>query len=189
MLRLVATATIAATSVAALPAGESLPAKVLVSPLRPLPPELDRALAHPLAAEDGIMRIPVEVQPAKFSTKAPGTGKVKISNLENAQYFGPITMGSNDQPFKVVFDTGSSNLWVPAHNYTADPLKHKYKPSGDSAYRANGSVFNIRYGSGPVAGFLSETDVTVGGIKVRGQTFAEITTTKGLGAAFSVAPW
>ena len=135
------------------------------------------------------MRIPVEVNPAKFSTKAPGTGKVVISNLENAQYFGPITMGSDNQKFKVVFDTGSSNLWVPARNYTADPLKHKYKPTGDSAYHANGSVFNIRYGSGPVAGFLSETDVTVGGIKVHGQTFAEITTTKGLGAAFSVAPW
>lgn len=51
--------------------------------------------------------------------------------------------------------TTSSNLWVPARNYTADPLKHKYKPGGDSSYEANGTVFNIRYGSGPVAGFLS----------------------------------
>jgi len=145
--------------------------------------------AIPAATENnGIIRIPVTVQPAKFSTKAP-TGKVAISNLENAQYYGPITMGSNDQPFKVVFDTGSSNLWVPARNYTADPLKHKYKPGGDSSYEANGTVFNIRYGSGPVAGFLSESEVTVGGLTVKGQTFAEITTTKGLGAAFAVAPW
>ena len=41
--------------------------------------------AIPAATENnGIMRIPVTVQPAKFSTKAP-TGKVAISNLENAQ--------------------------------------------------------------------------------------------------------
>jgi hypothetical protein len=84
-------------------------------------------------------------------------------------------MGSDKQPFKVVFDTGSSNLWVPAQNYTEEKTKHKYQPSGDSSYMANGTIFNIRYGSGPVAGFLSETEVTVGGLDVKRQTFAEIT--------------
>ena len=46
-----------------------------------------------------------------------------------------------------------------------------------------------RYGSGPVSGFLSEADVTIGGLQVKGQTFAEIENTKGLGLAFAVAPW
>ena len=109
--------------------------------------------------------------------------------LENAQYYGPITMGSNSQPFKVVFDSGSSNLWVPARNYTQQKSKHKYSPAGDSSYVPNGTLFNIRYGSGPVNGFLSECDIDVGGLKVHGQTFAEITNTKGLGAAFAIAPW
>eukprot|EP00039_Didymoeca_costata_P018308 m.332992 g.332992 ORF g.332992 m.332992 type:complete len:396 (+) comp17041_c0_seq1:113-1300(+) len=152
-------------------------------------------LVDEVKTADKIVRIPVSVKNAKIVEphekymNVGGTGKVVISNLENAQYYGPITIGSNSQPFKVVFDTGSSNLWVPARNYTEDPLKHKYKPDGDSDYKADGTKFEILYGSGPVSGFVSMSSVTMGGLTAKQQRFAEVTETKGLGAAFKVAPW
>jgi hypothetical protein len=111
---------------------------------------------------------------------------VPVHNFMDAQYYGPITVGTPPQSFNVIFDTGSSNLWVPSQSCKNCGLKPKYKSSQSSTYHANGTKFHIQYGSGPVDGFLSQDSVGWGGMTVRSQLFAEITDVSGLGMAFLI---
>jgi len=91
----------------------------------------------------------------------------------------------------VVFDTGSSNLWVPANNCSIFEcyLKARYTAAESSTYSPNGTIFVVDYESGPVSGFESNDVVTIGDITVTNQTFAEVTNATGIGAAYAIGPW
>lgn len=111
---------------------------------------------------------------------------VPISNFLNAQYFSEIAIGTPPQEFKVILDTGSSNLWVPSSecNSIACFLHTKYDSSASSTYQKNGSSFAIRYGSGSLEGFVSKDTVQIGDIKIKDQDFTEATSEPGLAFAF-----
>merc|ERR1719265_1339158 len=99
---------------------------------------------------------------------------VVISDYQNAQYYGPLSIGG--QEFKVIFDTGSSNLWVPGkacYFYTCW-FHPRYDESKSSTFQKDGRQFKVQYGSGPVEGVFAKDNVKIGDVEVEGSVFAEV---------------
>lgn len=115
-----------------------------------------------------------------------GGKDVPLGNYMNVQYFADIGLGTPPQSFKVVLDTGSANLWVPGSecNSIACFLHAKYDSKASSTYKANGTEFEIKYGSGSVSGHLSQDLLTIGGLEIPKQVFGEATNEPGLAFAF-----
>merc|ERR1712072_24438 len=110
---------------------------------------------------------------------------ITFQDYQNAQYYGPITIGTPPQKFNVIYDTGSSNLWVPSKTAFMPLNFHsKYDSTKSSTYVKNGTSFAIRYGFGSLTGFVSQDTVTMGSATVKNQLFAEATKEPGL--AFKV---
>ncbi|XP_017034057.1 lysosomal aspartic protease [Drosophila kikkawai] len=116
-----------------------------------------------------------------LSQKANGYPVEPLSNFDNYQYYGNISIGTPPQYFMVQFDTGSSNLWIPSVNCTsAGCYDHQtYNQTASSTYQANGTYFSITYGTGSVSGYLAVDSVSVGGLTVANQKFGQVYTEVG----------
>ncbi|XP_069481351.1 gastricsin-like [Ambystoma mexicanum] len=97
-----------------------------------------------------------------------------LSNYMDMSYYGEISIGTPPQNFLVLFDTGSSNLWV-ASTYcsssacTNHPL---FNPTQSSTYTSNNQQFSIQYGTGSLTGILGYDTVSIQGISITQQEFA-----------------
>jgi hypothetical protein len=104
---------------------------------------------------------------------------VLLKNVHDMEYYGELHVGNPPQPFEVVFDTGSSNLWVLSDNAPPEvrQVRHSfYAAASDSFKVASVGPLSITYGSGSVNGDMGQDVVEVAGLTVEGMTFGLVTT-------------
>lgn len=125
-----------------------------------------------------MIRIPLEVSPRQRISReaiarhleAKYTGQANankwsepLNDFSDAQYYGNIMIGTPPQKFKVLFDTGSSNLWVPCSNCgildIACYTHSKFYCSRSSTCQQTSTAFKIQYGSGSMEGHVDYDNV------------------------------
>ncbi|KAF5741427.1 Aspartic protease isoform 2 [Tripterygium wilfordii] len=130
-----------------------------------------------------VLRTPIKRYHFGGNLGDSNTDIVALNNYLDAQYFGEIGIGTPAQKFTVIFDTGSSNLWVPSSKCyfsIACYLHSKYRSGESSSYKRNGKSAEIHYGSGAISGFFSKDHVKVGDLVVKDQDFIEATREPGI---------
>uniref|UniRef100_A0A1I7T573 Peptidase A1 domain-containing protein n=1 Tax=Caenorhabditis tropicalis TaxID=1561998 RepID=A0A1I7T573_9PELO len=116
-----------------------------------------------------------------------------LIDYETVGYVGRITVGTPQQEFRVIMDTGSSNFWIPDSTCGMEPLscgrpvsessvcygsycvpggpnttascttQQKFDSSKSTSYVKNGRAFRFDYGVDNVNGLLGQDTVRFGG--------------------------
>lgn len=170
------------------------------------------AFASAVAASpssDGVFSIPLtrkvfrtsaewyEVQSRRLLSKYDDVGGSTTSsnippipqfNSGDFEYVGPVSLGTPPQTFNVVFDTGSSNLWVPSSNCTdvsvspACGVQTLYYANESSTYQSctlERCDLILPYGSGTVFGILANETCRWGNYTIPVQPFGQVTAEPG----------
>uniref|UniRef100_A0A6I8PUY4 cathepsin E n=1 Tax=Xenopus tropicalis TaxID=8364 RepID=A0A6I8PUY4_XENTR len=128
-------------------------------------------------AEAGVLDKYLQTHKIDLSSRYRGYAVVTESMYFDTYYYGPISIGTPPQNFLVLFDTGSSNLWVPSSycQSSACTNHNVFKPSQSSTYSSNGQKFTMGYGGGNVAssvtGLFGYDTVSIQGISITNQEF------------------
>lgn len=148
-----------------------LPFVIAVSPvkikLQKDPPTLMRLIKNRL-------RLLSKYASSKEVTELLKSTNLTLSNIQDMAYYGPITIGTPPQTFNVVFDTGSSDLWVAGTGCTERQCPSRdqlFDGAASSTYSSDGRTWSIQYGTGEASGTIAQDTVRLGDIAIPRQTF------------------
>ncbi|KAJ2508531.1 aspartic proteinase precursor [Coemansia sp. RSA 2052] len=85
-------------------------------------------------------------------------------------YFGEIQLGTPPQRFSVVFDTGSSDFWIPSIDCdsAACSAHSRFNHSASDSYVTSHLPFSLNYGTGGLIGQVGSDTLLVGGVSAPG---------------------
>ncbi|XP_029453065.1 cathepsin E-like [Rhinatrema bivittatum] len=99
----------------------------------------------------------------------------KLYDYMNAQYYGVVGVGTPPQNFTVVFDTGSSNFWIPSEYCVSEACRvhERFKSFLSDSYQHAGRAFAIQYGTGQILGIAGKDTLQISNLTITNQDFGE----------------
>ncbi|KAK9703579.1 aspartic proteinase precursor [Basidiobolus ranarum] len=96
-----------------------------------------------------------------------------LTNDQDLAYYGEISVGTPPQSFNVIFDTGSSDLWIPSDKCVSAACRNhnKFKDSASSTFQTSNKRFTLKYGTGDLEGVVAQDTVSIGNITIARQDF------------------
>lgn len=91
-----------------------------------------------------------------------------LENEWNYGYTGTLYLGSDKQPIRAIFDTGSANSWILSVDAIQDSRKkdhfNPFDPTTSSTFKTipNRGRVKIYFGSGDLSGSFAQDQVTIG---------------------------
>ena len=110
---------------------------------------------------------------------------IDLVNYYSVMYTGVLSIGTpTPQNFSVIFDTGSSCVWILSNQIDADQheaymnyydhtLSHSYQPYHNHVHTRKHYDWAVEYGVGDVRGYLSRDSMSIDTLHVYNQTFGE----------------
>eukprot|EP00808_Paulinella_micropora_P017351 g59569.t1 len=101
---------------------------------------------------------------------------IRMRDYFNMMYTGVIRIGTPGQDFRVIFDTGSADLWVLSSQCQDQwTFLHYYNQKASSTSKPTDQEWGIQYGLGMCQGKLVSDTVSIGNVRAVGQMFAQVT--------------
>uniref|UniRef100_A0A8C3BTX6 pepsin A n=1 Tax=Cairina moschata TaxID=8855 RepID=A0A8C3BTX6_CAIMO len=156
----------------------SPPAHLCHPSLARIPLRRMKSLRHRLE-EQGLLEASPNMLPSRvgskfFSGLTSGVTTEPLENIMDAEYIGAISIGTPPQQFLVLFDTGSSDLWVPSVDCSSPACvgHERFDPRLSATHRATGQPVSIQYGTGSMSGVLAYDTVHVSPAPVNNQAIS-----------------
>jgi cathepsin D len=109
-------------------------------------------------------------------TSSQDSPEVPLTDVQDSEYYGEVEIGSPPQKFTVIYDTGSSNLWIPSKHCRNCKHHSSYDSAASDTFQPDGQSFSIQYGTGSCRGFISQDTVVIADLMIHNFKFAEVTT-------------
>ncbi|KAL8277192.1 hypothetical protein RQP46_010365 [Phenoliferia psychrophenolica] len=142
--------------------------------------KVDGANSFALANAEGFPKVALDAATQGTVSKAitPTAAQTIGEDIEanDVGYFTTVQIGTPPKDYKLLLDSGSSDMWMPSENCATCGATHTtLGTTSSSTFKALTQTFAITFGTGQVSGTLAQDDVTIAGLKLPQHTFGVTT--------------